>query len=320
MGIAPATAFLAAAAAALSAAGACAQPAPAGDPRDWRADDLRAGLASSFALPVEDLYVKRSPSEWRNALDGLSLGAAFSMPLSRDREEGPRGATGTGGAAATGSPTLQALLRYVPLGHWFVQATAYAYLEEDRQAPWNPDFSYGFGYDDPRPFTLSLVYFNYGGNRFDPDGDEDEVVTRFNSGTWSLGWKFPLPRAVADPFLIDREQRIDCGARLNVTPRYYDLDRGSDRGWKQSVSLNCRAPVHGGWYLTGEAFAYPDGDDQQPWDPDFTYGFGYSGGWPGNLTIQYANYSGNRLPWRDRGRSQGRFIDGEFTISWTHSW
>ena len=286
--------------------------------QDWKTADVQAGLASSFALAWDDLYVKRSPSEWRNALDGLTLGAAFAVPLSRDREPGPR--DGQAAGRQTCSSTLQVTAQYEPIGHWFARATAYAYLDEDRQAPWNPDFSYSFGYDDPRPFSLSLVYANYGGNRFSPDRRDDEVATRFNGGTWSLGWKLVLPRPLADPFLIDRDQTIPCTANLNLTPRFYDDRLGRDRGWKESVSLGCRAPVAAGFYLEGQVFAYPDEGDRQPWDPDFTYGFGYNGGWPGNLTVQYANYSGNRFPGSDRGVSQGRFKDGEITVSWTYSW
>jgi hypothetical protein len=61
-------------------------------------------------------------------------------------------------------------------------------------------------------------------------------------------------------------------------------------------------------------------DQQQPWDPDFTYGIGYYDWHPGTILVQYNNYSGNRLPWRDKSADTGKFKDGSITISWSWTW
>jgi hypothetical protein len=55
---------------------------------------------------------------------------------------------------------------------------------------------------------------------------------------------------------------------------------------------------------------------QQPWDPDFTYGFGYFDFHSGTFSVQYNNYSGNRFPWRHRGPHTGTFAYGGISISW----
>ena len=282
------------------------------------AEEIRTGLASSFALPFDELLVKRHDSEWRNLVDGLSVGVSFSYPLNNDFV-----------AAAvddqrvdhtTSSPTLNLDLRYRLLGAWFVGGTIYRYLDSGDQQSWNPDFSYTFGYDDWRPYTLSLVYANYGGNRFNPDRSDGERVTRFAQGTWSLGWKFPVSQPLAEPMLIDRSATINCQTAGNLTPSYYDDAADDNRNWKTTLSLACNYPIIADFFLRWRAFYYTDGDAQQPWDPDFTYGFGYAPAWAKGLSVQYNNYSGNRFFWRDRAENTGRFVDGAVSVGWSWQW
>ena len=71
----------------------------------------------------------------------------------------------------------------------------------------------------------------------------------------------------------------------------------------------------------GFAFSYyPYPEQKQPWDPDFTYGFGYFDWHPGTISVQYNNYSGNRYPWHKKSPDTGRFKDGAITISWSWMW
>jgi hypothetical protein len=278
------------------------EPVPVGE-------QILRGLESSFALPWQDLQVRRHNSEWRELLSGLTLTAAAGVPLST---AGPGGRDS--GELEPSSPTAQLNLRYQPLGYWFANMTVYGYLRPGSRAPWNPDFTYSFGYDDWHPYTLSLVYSNYSNSRFDPrPGDP---VTRLRRGSVSLGWKAPLPRVLARPFLIDDKLSIACRIGLNATPRYEQSD-GSVGRWKQSAHLGCRYPFGERLFVDVTAFTY--GRGQQPWDPDFTYGFGLFDWRPGRISIQYSNYSGNRFPWNARGPRTGRFRDGSVSISWSQS-
>lgn len=269
------------------------------------------GLRSSFDVPWHELFERKHPSEWRNLFDGVSVTPGFVFPLDR------AGAVGAGdqGERTPGSPTATLTVRYAPLGNWFASTTFYRYLDGDARQSWNGDFAYGFGYEDWRPYTLSLVYSNYGNNRFSPRAGDG--VTEFDRGTWTLGWKFPLPRLLADPMLIDRSQEIGCRLGYSVTPRY-ETQAGTEEDWKQAATLGCRYPVWGHWFLDGTVYWYVGGE-QQPWDPDFTYGFGYADWRPGTVRLQYANYSGTRFPWRDGPDDTGGFLDGsvELSITWT---
>jgi hypothetical protein len=277
------------------------------------------GLLSSFSLPLGDLLQKKHDSEWRNLLDGLGVATGLTYPLQhRNLGNLTRGGRlqGSQGQQAPLSPTLDLSLRYTPVSYWFVGTTLYKYL--GAQQPWEPDFSYSFGYDDYHPYTLSLVYSNYNGNRFNPRRGESAL--NFEEGTWALGWKFPLPQVVAEPLLIDPSAQINCQVGYEVSPHFFDLGHNTNKYWKEAYTFGCNYPIYKGLFLNWTAFYHPDPSDQQPWDPDFTYVLGYSGTEYGNFSIQYSNYSGNRYPWREATQGNGQLTSGAVGVSWSWSW
>lgn len=289
-----------------------AQAASPGDSRDdvpaSSGDAIGAGLASSFALPMDELLRREHDSPLAELLDGLTVTPALNLPLARNQA----GAQ-INGARGSASPTASLSLRYQPAGYWFAEASLYKYLDGDLRAPWNPDFTYSFGYDDWHPYTLSLVYSNYANNRFSPrKGDPVSPVTH---GTVALGWKAPMPKALSRLILLDDQQSIDCRAGLNTAPRF-DRQDGSTGSWKAFANVGCRYPFTKQLFVDVNLFAYARG--QQPWDPDFTYAFGLFDYRSNRFSLQYANYSGNRFPGRKRSPSSGRFTDGAVSISWNH--
>ncbi len=272
------------------------------------------GILSSYDIPINDLREKPDGGPLKRLFSGFSGNFTLGVPLDLTADvvnegDGFRSRVGN-------TPTVRATVKYNPVGAWFAAGTFYYYKDGDLQQDWNPDFSYVFGYDDWRPYTFSLVYSNYGGNRINPDRSSGSEVTEFNEGTISLGWKFPLPKKIAKPFLLFKDGGIGCIVNYHVSPQFFDLASSRNRPWKQAASLGCKYTIKGNWYVNWNAFYYPKSFQQQPWDPDFTYGIGYFDWRPGTISIQYNNYSGNRFPWRQRGPDTGRFTDGEFSISW----
>jgi hypothetical protein len=261
---------------------------------------------------------KATPSDADADRLGLSLRLSVDLPLKSVSGLAGRGVQGS----PPSSPTAQAVLRWQPPGlqPWFAQIGFLRYLHGDRQQPWNPDFTYAFGYEDHRPGTFSATYSNYAGNRFEPDRARRESRFNFDRGQWSLGYKFLLPEALDSAFLLGDGDSALCGANLNFTPRYTTLAGGEAERGKESMSLGCRYTHPQGWFGFLTAFAYPGSGEQQPWDPDFTYGFGMAGGALGPLTLQYSNYSGNRFPGRGRSPGQGSWRNGSVSLSWGTNW
>jgi hypothetical protein len=273
-------------------------------------DEIKAGILSSFSFSFEEM--KRKELQ-----EGFTVGGGLTIPLKRRL---PTNETGylTQGQTAT-NYAITGSVTYVPVTFWFWNVTAYKYLDNKYKAPWNPEFSYRFGYDDWHPYTFSLVYGNYGGNRIFPDKSKGEEWTYFNRGTISLGWKFPEPDFIGKIFLFDTTQTINHSINYNVTPRYTDVSGKNLQKWKQSVSFSTYYPVYSWFYWSFNLIYYPKPEQQQPWDPDYTYGFGYFDWHRGAVNVQYSNYAGNRYPWRKSSTGKGGFLDGSISISsnWT---
>ena len=251
-------------------------------------------------------------------MHGLSLRLTADYPL-RSGNATPLGLGAQGSPAV--SPTWQLGLRHTPpQSYWFGQMTFYRYLNAERQQPWSPDFTYSFGYDDWHAGTFSAVYSNYTGNRFFPDPVSNEKRSAFNQGQWSFGYKFALPQAFEPLFLVGDKDQLGCSANVNLTPRYADLRSQSIKPFKKSLALGCRYTRPSGWYANVTLVAYPDRSQQQPWDPDFTYGFGYFDWRPGTISVQYSNYSGNRFFGHNAVPGDGSFRKGSISISWVTQW
>jgi hypothetical protein len=249
----------------------------------------------------------------------LQLQLTLELPL---RGSSP-GALGRGVQGSTSAPpSLQALLRWQPVraSGWFAQLTLYRYLRPDRQQPWHPDFSYAFGYDDWHPGSWSLFYANYTGTRLQPDAAAGEHRFNFPEGQWTLAYRYALPERLHPLLLVGDGDQANCNAAVHLVPRYVDNTDGRLRRLKKSFSAGCRYARASGWYLEAAVFAYPQGGQQQPWDPDFTYGFGWQNAGPGTLSLKYNNYSGNRFPGRARGPGEGTLRRGSVGLSWMTQW
>ena len=283
---------------------------------DEEESEIWAGIKSSFALPFDEWQKKKYDSEWKNLFAGFSGGFSAGYPLTKttlQQGEGRQGSLSVNNVSYTAS------LKYKPLGNWFVSAAVIRYQDEDLQQSWNPDFVYTFGYSDWRPYTLSLVYANYGGNRLNPNRAEGEKATIFKQGAWTLGWKFPIPKRYSKYIMFTEEGRIGCNTGYTVVPEYFDSESGGLRKWKRVASLGCKFTISGPWYFNFTGFYYFDKSQQQPWNPDYTYGFGYFDWRPGTITVQYNNYSGNRWPGKERAKGTGLFKNGGFSIAWSWS-
>lgn len=269
-----------------------AEPAP--DDEAWK------NVFSSFSTPLSKLVDG-------SAEESLSYRLAFDLPADNagiDLGGGP-----------SKSSTVQLGLKYVPLTSWFVNVNLFKFVQPDLQKPWNPDFAYSFGYDDWRPYTFSAQYSNNGGNRFNPDPSKKERRTDFLSGGLNVSFKFPLPKLLHPLLALDENDTVGCSVGMNLSPRYTDLATNSVQKNKKTLSLGCKYALPSNWYFNFSTTKYLTKTQQQPWDGDYTYGFGYFDWRPGSWSFQYNNYSGNRFPWSEKSPGTGRFKDGSFTVS-----
>ncbi|MEO8126464.1 MAG: hypothetical protein ABJF23_25430 [Bryobacteraceae bacterium] len=210
-------------------------------PPEKKHGPMMQGPLSSFSMPLRDLLNQPQESERPNSFSGISVGLTLAYPLISAPYQ-----PGTGKA---------------------VQAY---------RAPWNPDFTYVFGYADRHPDTFSFTYANYGGIRSFPDRNKKEKFTNFEQGGFALGYRWQLPRFLNRAISI---QESPTG--------YTDRKLNSDQRWKYRASLSFRYPVYEYWYATSTVNYYPQYSQQQPCDPDYTYGMVISigTGFPGAAAV-----------------------------------
>jgi hypothetical protein len=286
-------------------------------------ENIWANMKTSFSIPWEDFLAKDTTSSsgkipdvlTGHPTDGLSGSLSVTYPLSNLAAQDGSG-NGSQGVPLS-SAVVAASLSYVPLGYWFVSISAMRYWFPDQQRAWNPDFTYSFGYNDWHPYTLSLVYSNFGGNRFNSANAVDGVVTHFWRGTFSLGWKFPTAKLIEYLAVVHPSGGIGHGVNVNFTPEY--LDGSTLRNAKTSVSFSTKYTIYENIYCDFTVNWYPIRSQQQPWDPDFTYGFGFFDWHPFTISIQYNNYAGGRFPWNPTSLQSRGILDGTISASWSFS-
>lgn len=264
-------------------------------------------LLSSFALDWEE------ETSWEALQRKFQVNFAMSSALGRQAEN--LGRNTSIGSSLRG----QFSFKYTDLGYWFLRADAFHYFEKDHKAPWEPDFTYAFGYDDWHPYTLGFTYDNYAANNFNPDRSVGEQFTPYSEGTYHLSWKFRIPQVLARPFLLEPESPVSCQVAYNYTPRYRD-NNGIPHWGKRTFNLGCAIPVFAGISFRFNLLHYPDIRQQQPWNPDYTYEVQYNTQALGGFSIAYKNYSGNRYPWRREYANNGGLEHGSISFNWSWIW
>jgi hypothetical protein len=265
--------------------GASGQPLPVGSPATVPTEAVRAG--------------------WVPFAEQWSGNVAFHVPLRLADPAGPGAQTTRYNASQIPYQAYAAAtVNWNPYSYFFARLTALRYLDPAQVQPWNPDFTYAFGYDDWHPGTTSLTFEHYGGNRWGGGG------ASIAEGAVVLGQKAPelqlWPAAFGVPSAM---------ASLSWVPRFYDA-----AGVAQANQVAGRLRLGYRLFSIVDVWVTPQVyllGTQQPWDPDFTYGFGIADWKPWSLSVTYANYAGNRFPWRapaTTGRP-GDFLDGSLAVS-----
>ena len=205
---------------------------------------------------------------------------------------------------------LNLSLQYSPYSYWFANVTLRAPITDfDR---YTTDFRYSFGYDDWHANTFSLVYSNYGDNHLFPSGNKR--FTYFEQGAFTFAYKFSLPEPLERHLLINDGDALTCQLGYSWVPRYYSLADNDLRANKQVMLGGCGYTFKQHFFVRATAFWYPHASQQQPWNGDYSYSFGYAGYTPGTFSLQYSNYSGTRF--LGRSSANAKFREGTVSLIW----
>lgn len=270
--------------------------------------DKGAGAESSEPIQA-GVFTSRWGRLFSGNKDTLSGALSFSSGLKEQWLTIPNGSESAQQKKKI-NQLLNLSLQYSPYSYWFANVTLRAPIADfDR---YTTDFRYSFGYDDWHANTFSLVYSNYGDNHLFPSGNKR--FTYFEQGAFTFAYKFSLPKPLERHLLINDGDALTCQLGYSWVPRYYSLADNDLRANKQVMLGGCGYTFKQHFFVRATAFWYPHASQQQPWNGDYSYSFGYAGYTPGSFSLQYSNYSGTRFP--GRSSANAKFREGTVSLIW----
>ncbi len=266
--------------------------------------------------PTNTQAVNLFTSPWSRLFSGdearFSTALSYNSPLKKSLINVPTGRDSSEKVYKLNQKGLFSM-QYSPISYFFANMTVRVPLQNTNK--YSTNYVYSFGYDDWHPGTFSLVYGNYSDNNsfFPATGTQS---TRFEQGAWTLGYKFTLPKTAESVLLINKDDTLVCQVGYSYVPRYFSDASSTIKDNKHTLLGSCGYTLQQHYFLRVSAFYYPDKAQQQPWNYDYTYSFGYTSGYaPGSWSIHYDNYSGTRYPWRQDANAN--FRSGTINLSWT---
>ena len=201
-----------------------------------------------------------------------------------------------------------------PKDHFHIKTQLFLDLIENEETPpWISNMYYQIGWYDWHNKTMSFGYENYGPNRF---GYDTNWGDNFMRGFFFASYNYDL--------LYDNSSlKFDDSSQIRITPVVrYSIEHtdkfGLEKGGNHKIVLgsSIRWTIAKKLYIESAAYYYPDANTRLPWDPDFTYGFGYFNWQAFKLNVSYGNWIANRFPWDDKEMKHG-FKNGEFKVMFT---
>jgi len=199
-----------------------------------------------------------------------------------------------------------------PVQHFHIRTQFFIDLLENKQTPpWLSNMYYQIGWYDWRNKRVSFGYENYGANRFSGGTDWGE---NFMRGSFFTSFNLDLLGDYS-PLKIDETSQI----RITPIVRYaieYSDKFGVEKGGNNKIVLgtSTRWSIAKKFYVEGALLYYLNKETKLPWDPDFTYGFGYFNWKAFNVNVSYGNWIANRFSSKEKEMEHG-FLNGEFKVS-----
>jgi hypothetical protein len=205
-----------------------------------------------------------------------------------------------------------------------LNTTFYKNFEKRADVRWIGDFGYAIGRFTWRPNKFNYGYENYINNKYSDSWDE--LGRKFMEGNYFLSYSHFLPEKMLDAIKIDSTTNFRINYFAKYAIRYRDennIQHGDILHGKPVVGIGARYTVFWNIYIEGATYFYFNPSLQkQPWDPDYSYGFGYFDWRAFRASITYGNWAVNRFSWNKDQQKYPYygFLDGQFRVSVNYIW
>lgn len=225
-------------------------------------------------------------------------------------------------------PTLQSqyrsalsfFIRYRLYEEIYVNTNFFYDFNKRAAARWISDFTYAIGRYNWRPYKVNFGYENYQNNKYT---DSPRLLwQKMTEGYFFVSYGYGLPQNVF------RFIRIDSTTSFRFTPfarwafRYRDEFERVRKEGKPTIGTSARFTLFWNIYVEGAVYYYFQdvGFRQLPWDPDYSYGFGYFDWRSFRLSLTYGNWAVNRWPGKKSPYPNYGFLDGNFRLTANWIW
>jgi hypothetical protein len=197
-----------------------------------------------------------------------------------------------------------------------VQGTLFQHIgNRDKPLPfWVSDAFYSVKWTNWRPYTFSMGYDNYADNRYSES--LSQWGKKFLQGFFFVSFNARLPKPWIEKMRLDEHTDFTLVPALRYFPQFRDME-GTIYHHRIIGALTARYTIWKRFYIEGGAYYYPEANTRMPWDPDFTYGFGYFDYRPWKLSVTYGNWIANRFT-GSPGIPMYGFTDGNFSVMFNY--
>jgi hypothetical protein len=212
--------------------------------------------------------------------------------------------------------------RYRFLEEFSANVTFYHDYNEIAHTHWIADYSYSIGRYSWEDRKLNFGYENYIDNKYTDDAAER--WDKFLQGYYYVAYNRFLGDKLAHAIALDSTS----GVRFVLFARYafkylnnLEESIGNPGHGKPWTGLSARWIIFRNVYVEGAVYYYFNPEIyQQPWDPDYTYGFGYYNWRSFRISLTYGNWAINRFPWNKTFYPHYGFEDGNFRVLMNWIW
>lgn len=201
-------------------------------------------------------------------------------------------------------------------------STFYIDYNKAASARWTSNYTYSIGRYNWRPNKFNYGYENYLNNRY--SDNIQKMGDKFLEGYYFVSYSHNLSEKLTDNIKLDGTTNIKFTYFARYAIKYrdpYEVVHGGLTSGKFTIGGGFRYTIFKRIYVETALYFYPENElKKQPWDPDYTYGFGYFDWRSFRISLTYGNWAVNRFPWNKKYYQDYGFQDGNFRIAANWIW
>ncbi len=199
-----------------------------------------------------------------------------------------------------------------------LNTTFFFHLNQKAVLPWTADYFYSLKRANWKPRTFSYGYENYAGNKY--TDSSQQFFQNFLYGSYFVSFNHGLPKKWIETLRFDKTTNLMFTYAVRYNMQYRDEFFNIHKEGRVYASIGARYTIWKNVYVEGAVNIFTDKSKRLPWDPDYTYGFGYFDWRPFKLSVTYGNWVVNRFKDTPAQYAYYGILDGNLQISFNYAW